>query len=61
MDFTVRCSGGLPLDGHGTVDYTAAAVEGEVTLEFQGRSAGALPSGGISSRMSGRRTGPCPG
>lgn len=59
MDFSVRCTGTLPLSGHGSVDYTATTLQGEVTLELQGQ--GALPAGGVSSRMSARRVGACAG
>ena len=59
MDFSVRCTGGLPLTGHGSVDYTSTTLQGEVTLEFQGQGSGALPPAGISSRMSARRVGEC--
>ncbi len=57
MEFSVRCTGSLPISGRGSVDYTATTLHGEMTLEFQGQ--GASPAGGISSRMSARRVGAC--
>ncbi len=57
MDFSVRCTGSLPIAGQGWVDYSATSLQGEIQLQMQ--SQGAAPAMGIASRMSARRVGAC--